>query len=146
MARRSRAREVALQLLFQKDQNSTAVPRKVIEKFANDRLGEPDLATFALALYDGTLQHRTDIDRRLSAAAENWRLNRMMPVDRNILRMGAYEVLHGGLAKEVAVVIDEACELARRFGTADSPAFVNGVLDRVVRSDKESPAASAPPA
>src|SRR5262245_31492481 len=131
MTRRSRAREVALQLLFQHDQNPT-VDRGAVERFARDRLRDPDLVSFCLGLYDGVLTHREEIDRRLTAAAENWRLPRMAVVDRNALRLGAYELLFTPDTPP-AVAFDEAIELARRYGAADSPAFVNGVLDRLRR-------------
>lgn len=131
MTRRSRAREVALQLLFQRDLNKH-IDRAALERFVRDRLGAETLATFCLALYDGVLAHQEDIDRRLSEAAENWRLTRMAAVDRNVLRLGAYELLH---TRETPpnVALDEAIKLARRYGSADSPAFVNGVLDRLSR-------------
>ena len=129
MTRRSRAREVALQLLFQRDHN-TAVDRAGVERFVRDRLHEPDLERFCLALYDGTVAHLADIDERLGKAAENWRLQRMAGVDRNVLRLGAYELLFTP-DTPAKVALDEAIELARRYGSADSPAFVNGVLDRL---------------
>ena len=78
-----------------------------------------------------------EIDRRLAAAAENWRLSRMATVDRNVLRLGAYELLHAP-ATPPAVALNEAIELARRYGSAESPAFVNGVLDRL-RQDAAPP-------
>ena len=129
MTNRSRAREVALQLLFQRDQNKVAVPRAAIERFVNIRLRIPSLVEFCLALYDGVGSNRTEIDKLLQSIAENWRLTRMMPADRNILRMGAFELLHS--AEPPAAVIDESIELARRFGSADSPGFVNGILDKI---------------
>ena len=132
--RRSRAREVALQLLFQHDLNPRPVPRPAIEQFARDRLTDDEEATaFCLALYDGVTAHLGEIDPKLSATAENWRLNRMLPVDRNVLRLGAYELLLDPAGQPVAVVIDEAIELARRFGSKESPGFVNGILDRISR-------------
>ena len=129
MTRRSRAREVALQLLFQHDFNHR-IDRSALERFVRDRLRGETLVPFCLGLYDGAVANRSDIDRRLSEAAENWRLVRMAAVDRNVLRLGAYELLH---APETPpnVALDEAIELARRYGSADSPAFVNGVLDRL---------------
>jgi N utilization substance protein B len=132
MTRRSRAREVALQLLFQRDLNSS-VARAAIEQFVRDRLREASLQPFCLALYDGTVDRLADIDQKLSAAAENWRLPRMAAVDRNVLRLGAYEVLFVS-ETPAAVAITEAIELARRFGSQDSPGFVNGVLDRLAKS------------
>lgn len=129
MTRRSRAREVALQLLFQHDLNP-AVDRPAVERFVHDRLHEASLQPFCLALYDGTLSHLADIDARLTGAAENWRLPRMAAVDRNVLRLGAYEVLHTPETPPT-VAINEAIELARRYGAGNSPGFVNGVLDRL---------------
>jgi transcription antitermination protein NusB len=129
MARRSRAREVALQLLFQRDQNAT-VDRPFIERFVRDRLRDANLEPFCLALFDGVVNHQAEIDQRLADAAENWRIPRMATVDRNVLRLGAYELLHTADTPP-AVVIDEAINLARRYGAADSPAFVNGVLDKL---------------
>jgi len=141
MTRRSRAREVALQLLFQRDVNPN-VPRPAVEDFARERLlNHEDLVAFCLGLYDGVVAHAADIDRQLSVAAENWRLPRMAAVDRNVLRLGLYELL---FAPETPpkVALDEAIELARRYGAKDSPGFVNGVLDHLHRvriEDKPAP-------
>jgi N utilization substance protein B len=143
MTRRSRAREVALQLLFQRDLNPT-VSREAVERFAQDRLRGGELVPFCLALFDGTATRAPEIDARLAGAAENWRLPRMAAVDRNVLRLGAFELLYQPDTPP-GVVIDEAVELARRFGSADSPAFVNGVLDQV-RKSAEPPPPESPPA
>ena len=129
MMRRSRAREVALQLLVQRDLNP-APNREILERFVRDRLRDPGREPFTLALVDGVGEHAGEIDRQLAAAAENWRVARMAVVDRNILRLAANELLYMP-ETPAAVVIDEAVELARRFGSANSPAFVNGVLDRL---------------
>ncbi len=137
MTRRSRAREVALQLLFQRDLNKR-IDRPTLERFVRDRLRDETLMAFCLGLYDGVVRTQGDIDPRLSAAAENWRLVRMAAVDRNVLRLGAYELLHTPDTPP-NVALDEAIELARRYGSADSPAFVNGVLDRL----RQPPSASA---
>ncbi len=130
MTRRSRAREVALQLLFWRDLNPTA-DRPAVERFAHDRLHDPAVEPFALALYDGVVARGEEIDRLLTQAAENWRLARMAAVDRNVLRLGTAELLATAVDAPAAVVINEAIELARRYGSKDSPAFVNGVLDKV---------------
>src|SRR5438105_6367797 len=132
MARRSRAREVALQLLFQHDQNP-GVARPDLERFVRDRLHDAASEAFCLGLYDGVLSRLEGIDQRLTEAAENWRLPRMAAVDRNVLRLGAYELM---VSPETPanVALDEAIELARRFGSAESPAFVNGVLDRLLKN------------
>ncbi len=137
MLRRSKAREVALQLLVQHDLNP-GVGREVIAEFVRERLRDPNLEPFSLALYDGVVAHAADIDRRLAAAAENWRVARMAVVDRNVLRLGGYEILFTP-ETPANVALDEAIELARRFGSAGSSAFVNGVLDRL-RQDAARPA------
>jgi transcription antitermination protein NusB len=134
LTRRSRAREVALQLLFQTDQNPTPAPREAIEAFVRERLhGDAELVAYCLGLVDGVAAQKAEIDPRISAAAENWRLARMMPVDRNVLRLGAYELLFAPGRPPLEVVLDECIELARRFGSKDSSAFVNGVLDKLAK-------------
>ncbi|MCI0379736.1 MAG: transcription antitermination factor NusB [Gemmataceae bacterium] len=127
---------MALQLLFQRDHNPK-LDRSALEQFATERLREEALRVFCMQLYDGVVAHLADIDHRLSAAAENWRLPRMAAVDRNILRMGAFELLFAPDTPP-AVAFDEAIELARRYGSGDSSAFVNGVLDRLRREATQS--------
>jgi N utilization substance protein B len=131
MSRRTRAREVALQLLYQRDLNPQ-VARPTIERFAADRLHGDETTPYCLSLYDGVVAHAGEIDARLAAVAENWRLPRMPAVDRNVLRLGAFELLYQ-TETPPRLAIDGAIELARRYGSADSPAFVNGVLDRLHR-------------
>jgi transcription antitermination protein NusB len=139
MTRRSRAREVALQLLFQRDHNP-GVDRPALERFVADRLLRAEvLRPLCLGLYDGVVAHLEEIDKRLTASADNWRLVRMATVDRNVLRLGAYELLFGQ-ETPAAVAFDEAIELARRYGSAESAAFVNGVLDRLRREALATPA------
>src|SRR5207253_6745076 len=120
---------VALQLLFWRDANPTAA-RPAVERFARERLRDPALAVFSLGLLDGVVANAAAIDAKLTEAAENWRLARMAVVDRNVLRLGAYELLFSPQTP-ANVVLNEAIELARRYGSANSPAFVNGVLDRI---------------
>src|SRR5262249_1667434 len=91
----------------------------------------------------GVQGHRTEIDRKLTEVAENWRLPRMATVDRNVLRMGAYEILFAGVP--AAAAINEAIELARRYGSKDSPGFVNGLLDRVAQPGEPNPSANPLP-
>jgi N utilization substance protein B len=142
MTRRSRAREVALQLLFERDHNAQP-QRQEIERFVEGRLREVEQRRFCMSLYDGVVAHVADIDKRLSEAADNWRLPRMATVDRNALRLGAFELLFCPDTPP-AVALDETIELARRFGSADSPAFVNGVLDRLRRGAAPAPTPETP--
>src|SRR5262245_30725027 len=129
LRKRSRAREVALQLMYLFDLNP-AVARADVERFVKDRLDNADLEAFALTLYDGVRRNLGAIDTAIGKAAINWRIHRLAAVDRNALRVGAFEVLHLPQTPP-NVVLNETIELARRYGSADSPAFVNGVLDRI---------------
>jgi N utilization substance protein B len=138
MNRRSRAREVALQLLFQRDINSR-VPDPVIERFIRDRLRDPKAETFARGLYDRIIAETTAIDKELTLAADNWRIARMSVIDRNVLRIGAYEILFPTKDSPAPVVINEAIELARRYGAKDSPGFVNGILDKILQMHPAKP-------
>lgn len=107
----------------------------VAKSFAKDRLGkDADAVSFCLSLADGVEAARRAIDALLSATAENWRLHRMTPVDRNVLRLGAYELKFATEPTPPAIAIDEAVELARRYGSEDSPAFVNGILDKIAKA------------
>jgi len=125
--------------LFQFDMNPD-VPRPIIERFVRERLRDPEVIPFASGLYDGTVAHRREIDEKLAGAAENWRLARMTAVDRNILRLGAYELLFASAETPAPVALDEAIELARRYGSQGSPAFVNGVLDKINPARATEPA------
>lgn len=100
-----------------------------------------DTLRFSNVLARGVWGMRQSIDARLAAAARNWSLDRMTPVDRNILRLGVYELMEC-LDTPAAVVIDEAVELAHRFGDLNAPGFVNGVLDAVHRELVETRTAS----
>lgn len=127
MSRRSRAREVALQILFQEEVNP-GQPVEEIKRFVSRRVQSPDLAEFCLSLVLGVHRNRGELDAMLADTAQNWSLDRMAATDRNVLRLGAYEILYTDTPHKVA--INEAVELAKRFGSAQSAAFVNGILDR----------------
>lgn len=131
MSRRSRAREIALQVLFQDDLNPRTDPN-VADAFIRRRLlRTPELAQFARALVAGARRNRPELDAQIEKTADNWSLGRMAVTDRNVLRLGAYEILHSDTPDPVA--INEAVDLARRYGTAQSAQFVNGILDRLMR-------------
>lgn len=132
MTRRTRGREIALQILYLMEQNSEVDPAE-IQRFIERRLRDPKLQDFARVLVDGVRTHQPRIDALITQVAENWRLDRMAAIDRNILRLGAYEIL---LCPEVPtkVAINEALELAKRYSTAQSSRFVNGILDRLQES------------
>jgi N utilization substance protein B len=131
MGRRTKARECAFQLLYQWEITGEAMAT-VIEGFWRVRSGTPEMRAMAERLARGAQSRAAELDEAIAAAATNWRLDRIAPVDRTILRLGAYELV-GEAGTPAAVVLDEAVELAKRFGEADSPAFVNGVLDAIRR-------------
>ena len=128
MPRRSDARRVVLQMLYLIDQNPDADVRRVRESI-EEELKRDDLVDFAWAVFLGVRDRREDLDQRIRKAAHNWRIERMAPTDRNIIRMGIYEIEF--VQTPAPVVLNEMIELAREFGTENSPAFVNGILDRL---------------
>ncbi len=129
MERRRESRQVVLQLLFQSDSNpdSTAyTAREMLE----EELKHSDAREFAWQLYTGTLSVRDEIDEQLQSVADNWRVSRMALTDRNVLRMGAYEMTRMGTP--AAIVLDECIEIAKAYGSEKSAEFVNGILDKLV--------------
>lgn len=133
MSRRSRAREVALQILFEDDVN----PRATVEatkRFVSGRLNSPDLEEFCMSLILGVRRNQSELDALLSKTADNWSLPRMAATDRNVLRLGAYEILYTETPDRAA--INEAVELAKRFGSSQSAQFVNGILDKFLHREK----------
>jgi N utilization substance protein B len=134
MSRRSRAREVALQVLFQEDVNPGQTAEEM-KRFVSSRIAADDLAEFCHSLIFGVQRNRGELDVMLAETAQNWSLDRMAATDRNVLRLGAFEILYTDTPQRAA--INEAVELAKRFGSAQSAAFVNGILDRFV-SDRRA--------
>ena len=130
MGPRRKAREYALQMLFQWDITHDAVEQIVATFFQNQPEESTAIVDFARSLLAGTIEHVEEIDRLIQRHAEHWRLDRMAIVDRNVLRLATQEFLHdNGTPK--TVVINEAIEIARRFSTQESPQFINGILDSI---------------
>lgn len=143
MSTRRRCREVVLQILYEDDLNPER-NLKNSEQFLISRLkGNRPLIEFANGLLRGTRQNRREIDKQLSERATNWSLRRMAAIDRNVMRLAAYEILFGGTPGRVA--INEAVELAKRFGDRNSGQFVNGVLDRLLHDQAADQAAEHAP-
>ncbi|MDZ4818206.1 MAG: transcription antitermination factor NusB [Planctomycetota bacterium] len=135
MSRRSRSREVALQVLYQDDLNPGNNPGQA-DQFLCARLrNDVDLIGLARSLVSGVRRNRQELDEMLGKIADNWSLGRMAATDRNVLRLGAYEILFFGTPDRVA--INEAVELAKRFGSAHSAQFVNGILDRFIAGHRK---------
>jgi N utilization substance protein B len=148
-APRRQSRRAALQVLYAVDVGpgarggEKASAADVFENVAAHFDLHGGAHAFAKELALGVEAHRDEVDAHIASCARNWRLERMAAVDRNVLRLAAYELLHTDTPH--SIVIDEAVELAREFGSEPSPAFVNGVLDAVARAGRggagEGPAA-----
>jgi N utilization substance protein B len=130
--RRRRGRERALQFLYQVDLTRCSPEDALAGFWKSEERGatDPEVRTFAERLVQGVRAHQEEIDPWIVATADHWRLERMSLVDRNVLRVAVYELLHSP-ETPAAVVIDEAVELAKRFGGERSASFVNGVLDAI---------------
>jgi N utilization substance protein B len=131
MGARRKARELALQMLFQYDMSGNA-PDMVIATFEDLEKSKPNTREFATKIFRGTIDHMEKIDEMIQAQADNWRLSRMAVVDRNIIRMSIYEFLHEDDTPKL-VIIDEAIEIAKKFGTDKSSQFINGILDGILK-------------
>ena len=142
MSSRRRSRQRALQILYLWDTRRQPVDEAINAYYETLYSEEhPERDPFVASLVSGTVQHLTEVDALISRHAEHWRMERMPAVDRNILRLAVYEMLHGGTP--AAVTIDEALELARKFSNEESVQFVNGVLDAIHREAPAAPAAGS---
>ena len=131
MGARRKARELALQMLYQHDLSGNA-PETIVTTFEELQKSKPNTREFAVKIFLGTVEHMARIDEMLTAQADNWRLSRMAAVDRNIIRMSIYEFLHETDTPKL-VIIDEAIEIAKKFGTQKSSQFINGILDGILK-------------
>ncbi len=149
MRKRTRSREFALQLLYRLDINRTDI-EEVFDDFWKDRTDlalsdkekeaiesdkkDPEVRAYAERLVRGAFQKLEEIDRIIERYAENWEMKRMAFVDRNILRLSTYEICH---LEEIPpkVALNEAVELAKRYGEPDSSKFVNGILDKIAKNE-----------
>ena len=130
MGKRRKSRELALQLLYQLDLQDAASAEPYLDEFWTRHPVDREVRDFADALVRGTKQHEGKIDEMISQYAENWELERMAVVDRNILRQGIFELLWMGEAPP-KVAINEALEVSKKFSTQESSRFINGILDRI---------------
>lgn len=129
MGRRREARETALQILYELEFNEDG-PEAVLLRRRKDRRSSAEAAEFTAWLVRGAAARRAEIDDLLQTVAKNWRVARMGLIDRNILRLGIYEMLEEKILAP-AIIINEAVEIARRFSGDEAAVFVNGVLDAV---------------
>ena len=141
MRKRSRGREFALQMLYQIDIRRVDCAQ-ILQEFWQHYQPPAEVKTFAEQIVQGAVMHLEEIDPLIARHADNWDLKRMAVIDRNILRLGAYELLY---TEDVPpkVCINEAIELAKRFGDDDSGKFINGILDAIHKA-RSKPAEASP--
>lgn len=131
-ARRS-GREAALQMLFQLEGSGVSADQAVELFWRTNEDADPEGKPYADTIVRGVADNLDAIDKKVTAASQNWRLERMSRVDRNLLRLGTWELMFRTDVPR-AVILDEAVELAKSFGTDESSGFVNGVLDRIAEN------------
>ena len=144
MGNRRQAREAAVQILYLRDINPHEALDDALRRFWEEQTYETDVQQFGEALARGALEQRAALDDHIRRVAENWELDRIAAVDRNILRLAIYEMMYRDDVPPV-VPINEAIEIAKKFSTKDSGKFVNGILDRI-RKDLPRPARTPKPA
>jgi len=129
MRKRTQARELALQLMYQLDLRGDEILDEVNASLAPEA-GDPEMLDFARELVHGCREKQTEIDRQIEEVAKNWQLKRMAAIDRNILRLATYELLYREDIPPL-VTINEAIDIAKKFSTKNSGPFVNGILDNI---------------
>jgi N utilization substance protein B len=132
MGARRKSRELALQMLFQHDLSGNDT-ESILTTFEELQRVRPNVRDFAVKIFEGTIREKDKIDSMIQGQADHWRLSRMAVVDRNIIRMSIWEFLHESETPKL-VIIDEAIEIGKKFGTQKSSQFINGILDGILKS------------
>ncbi len=136
MRKRTLSREYALQILYSLDIRKAASLAEVADDYWQKSSADEIVREFAMVLVDGTLKNRKDIDKLITDYTDNWRIERMAVIDRNIIRMATFELMY---LEQIPpkVAINEAVELAKKFGDDESGRFVNGVLDKINKQERK---------
>ena len=137
MGKRRTARELALKFLYQTEFNSNS-PDSELNSFCDRANVNEEVQNFTQALIKNILFHKKEVDELLEKISANWAPDRMAVIDKNILRLGICELLFDPTTPP-KVVINEAVEIAKKFGTEESPDFINGILDKVFKDSKVAP-------
>jgi N utilization substance protein B len=137
--KRRKAREYVLQFLFQSDFRDKRHQKNNLKQFWADKECDPEIKEFATDLINGTLSLLDEIDSEIANAAEHWDIERIASVDKNILRFAVYEILY---RKDIPLVvtINESIEIAKKYSTSESAAFINGILDKIAKKVKKQKA------
>lgn len=134
--KRRRAREYALQLLFQLDITGDKLSEELLKEFWEGNKEDDEVKEFASSIVKGTTEHLTVIDSLIKDVVEHWQLERMAIIDRNILRAATYELFYRPDIPP-SVAINEAIEIAKKYSTEESSSFINGILDKIQETIKE---------
>ena len=135
MGNRRFSRELVIQFLYLTEMNEGEIANQLEAFWESNPNKDEDVQSFTEDILNNIFEHKKEIDARLEKYSDNWTLSRMTVIDRNLLRMAASELMYSKTVPP-KVVIDEAVEIAKRFGTADSPNFINGILDRILKELK----------
>lgn len=137
MGNRRKSREAALQALYQIDL-AKAEPEKALEQYWKNNIDTEEIQEFANLLVQGVTSHLSELDQLIEKHSTHWKLSRMACVDRNILRMAAYELMY---CRDIpaSVSLNEAIEVGKKFGTEDSSSFINGILDNLAKEIRPNP-------
>lgn len=131
---RRQSREIALQVLFQIEYAPQISFEHLLSLFEEKK--DLSITKYADHIIKGVQEHKTAIDQKITEASRHWKIDRMGGVDRNILRLAVYEIFYATEKLDPKIVINEAIEIAKIFGSQESASFVNGILDQVVRNDR----------
>ena len=138
MRRRTLAREHALKILYQSDITRLAIDAVIQSYWKAEETKDEEIIAYANILAQGVVKHLTDLDHKISDYATNWQIKRMAIIDRNVMRIGLYELQHtSDIPPKVA--INEAVELAKKYGDLESSKFVNGILDKIHKKEIVEP-------
>jgi len=133
---RRKARELALQMLFQHEFTGQRSDFRAVEDLDPAKKEHLDIRQFSEELVNGTLAHLEEIDTRIRQAAEHWKMDRMASVDRNIMRFAVFELLYRNDIPP-AVTINESLEIAKKFSSSEAASFINGLLDKIARESRK---------
>ncbi len=132
MGNRRYSRELVIQFLYLTEMNEGEIANQLSAFWENNSCKEEDVQSFTEDILKDIFDHKKEIDAQLEKYSDNWTLSRMAVIDRNLLRMAASELMYSKTVPP-KVAIDEAVEIAKKYGTVDSPNFINGVLDRILK-------------
>ncbi len=131
---RRQSREIALQILFQTEY-APQISFDDLVSIHGAKM-EASVISYADQIVRGVIAHKESLDKKIQEASRHWKIDRMGGVDRNLLRLALFEIFHATEMIEPKIAINEAIEVAKIFGSQESPSFVNGILDQVVRNER----------